>query len=367
MIRMQMENRTASAEQVLQSGLLGNPMLSLQSGALRSAGQTGGIVDVTLSQPFLWPGKRAAEIESSRILERIAEVDVEEAQILVNHTVSLLSLELAALVELEKHNVERKRRFGLIHRFLSTRPMASPKQILEKNLIENQIRLVENSMFTVETKKLSIARQLEQLVGESNLSVQMKWKALPAPEPEKSYVRLLENSPKLKRSQKLREFAGSQVERARYLARPDIVLGLNYRQENVEPSNNFYHLNLSFVLPFLDRGQHSIEAARARARMADASNDLAIEGILLTLNQSYQGLLASYKGAELFRVSDLGAIEKRFSDAEEAFKKGLVDVTMFLQTDTQIHESIDLSFMSVVDYYRYLSQIRILTGQRMDI
>ncbi|MBX9766096.1 MAG: TolC family protein [Bdellovibrionales bacterium] len=367
MIKLQIESKNAASGQVLQSELLANPMLSLQTGALKSGGQTGGVVDLTLSQPLPWPGKRAAEITSSQILEKIATVDLEESKILVNHTVSLLSIELAALVELEKHNAERKRRFSIINRFLSTRPMASPKQVLEKNLIDSQIRLVENSMYGIETRKSSIARQLEVLVGESNLSVQMKWNGLAAPESEENFVRRLENSPRLQRSQKHHELAMNKVERVRYLARPDIVLGLNYRQENVEPANHFYHLNLSIVLPLLDRGQYSLEVARANARMEEANKQMTLESSIAALNQSYQALLAAYKGTELFRISDLNAAEKRFTEAEQAFKKGRVDVTMFLQTDTQIHESIDLSFMSVVNYYRFLSQIKILTGQKLDI
>jgi hypothetical protein len=145
------------------------------------------------------------------------------------------------------------------------------------------------------------------------------------------------------------------------------VVGLNYRQENVEPANHFYHANFAIVLPIIDRGQHTVEVARANAKKEEATTDLVFMNSVASLTESYQALMAAYKGTELFRISELEATEKRFSAAEDAFKKGRVDVTMFLQTDTQIHESTDLSFSSFIKYFESLSKIKILTGQRLDI
>jgi outer membrane protein TolC len=367
LIKMQIENQSAATRQISQSRLIANPILSIQSGTLKSGSQAGAVVDVTLNQPIPWPGKRQADINSAKILERITATDLEESKLLVNHSVSLLSLELASLVELEKHNKERKHRFSIIHRFLTSRPLASPSQMVEKNLIETQIRLVETQMFDIETKKNSISEQLSMLTGQSDLSIDLNWSSIKDPPSKESFLKLIEESPDYKRSQKFEELAQNRVEQASYLARPDILVGLNYREENVAPKNHFYHANFAIVIPIIDRGQHSIERAKAEARREEASKKLVLLNSSASLNRSYQVLISAHHSTKIFNVRDMKKTERQFHEAEAAFRKGRIDVTTFLQSDMQIHESIDLAYISMIKYYTALSELRMLTGQKLDI
>lgn len=366
LIKMQIENRNAANRQTSQSRLYANPVLSVQSGSLKTATQGGSVFDVTLSQPLPWPGKKNAEIDSSKILENIAETDLEESRLIVHHSVTLLSLELAALTELARHNQERKQRFDIIQKFLRTRPQASPIQIIEKNLIETQIKLVETQMFDVDSKKQSVIRQLEELTGEKTPEVILSWKTSDI-SPKENYVSRLEQGLEFRRTEKLRELAVTKVEQASYLAKPDILVGVNYRQENVAPINHFYHANIAVVIPIIDRGQHSVEAARANVRREEANKKLVLMNSLTSLDRSYQSLISAHHSTRIFNISDLSKIEKQFSQAEDAFKKGRIDVTTFLQSDMQIHESIDLAYLSYIKYYTALSEINLLTGQKLEI
>lgn len=324
-------------------------------------------MDVTVNQPIPWPGKRKAEVNSAKILERVSETDLMESKLLVHHSVTLLGLELASLVELEKHNKERKKRFSLIERFLRSRPLASPIQRVEKNLIETQLKLIETQMYDIETKKRSVTEQLKHLTGEEELSVTLSWvtdKNLP---PKESFRSRLHLGPDLKRSQNLEELAVNRVEEAKYLAKPDILVGANYRKENVAPVNHFYHANLSIVIPIIDRGQHSLEIARANARREEANKRLVEMNAFAALNRSYQALESAFESTKVFDIRDLKRGEENFREAEDAFRKGRIDVTTFLQSDMQIHESIDLAYLSLIKYYTALSEIKLLTGEKIVI
>jgi outer membrane protein TolC len=367
LIRMQLENKAAATSQISQSRLYANPVFTLQSGSLKTGTQSGSVVDVTINQPIPWPGKRYAEINSAKILDKIADVDLQESKLLVQNATTLLGLEFAVLKELEKHNKERKHRFSVISRYFATRPLPSPKQKVEKSMIETQIKLVESFMFDLETKKKSILKQLEYLSGESNPEINVAWGAIIPPPAKESLLPLLDNNPDYQRSKKREELAVNRIEQAKYLAKPDIVVGANYRQENVAPVNHFYHANLSVVIPIIDRGQHATETARANARREEANTKLTMLDAELTLDREYQVLLSAHKSAELFPVKELKKIERQFEDAEDAFKKGRIDVTTFLQTDTQIHESIDLAYSSYLKYFTALSGVGILTGQKLEI
>jgi len=367
LIKMQIENRNAANRHTSQARLYSNPVFAVQSGSLKSGTQSGSVVDLTLSQPLPWPGKKQADINSARILEKLSETDLEESRLIVHHSVSLLGLELAALTELARHNQERKHRFSIIQKFLYSRPMASPMQIVERNLIETQIHLVETQMFDIESKKQSVTKQIEELSGEENPEIKLEWNLKQVLEPKEKYSSLLEEGIEFRRTEKMRELAVSKVDQASYLAKPDILVGVNYRQENIAPTNHFYHANVAVVIPILDRGQHSVEAARANVRREEANKKLVLMNAMNSLNRSYQALTSAHHSSQVFKVSDLKKIERQFSQAEDAFKKGRIDVTTFLQSDMQIHESIDLAYLSYINYYTALSEIKLLTGQQLDI
>lgn len=367
LIRMQLEGKSAATSQVGQSRLLANPVFALQAGSVRSGDQSGGVTDLTLNQPIPWPGKRFAAINSAKIMEKISDVDVEEAKLLVHHSVTLLSVEEAILFELEKHHAERKARFSTIQRFLSSRPMASPRQIVERDLIENQIRLVEGQMYEIETKRISLLNQLQALTGESDIEVKLNWRVLAGLPPKEAFEKDLVNSTAYRRSERMNDLAQNKIEEARYQARPDIVVGVNYRQENVAPTNHFYHANLAIVIPILDRGQHSVEVARAQLRREEANKKLVEISNYNQLGISYQSLVAAFRSTQLFKLSELPKVERRFLNTEDAFKKGRIDVTTFLQADFQIHESIDLAYYSYMKFYTALSEVKLLTGQKLEM
>lgn len=367
LIKMQLESRASAMSQISQSKTLANPILTVQSGSLKSGTQSGSVMDVTLNQPLPWPGKRAAAINSSESLKKITEVDLEESKILINHSVTLLSLEIASLIELEKHQDDRKRRFTLIHKFLNTRPIISPKQVIDKELIETQINLVENMMLEFTARKKSLLSQLTVLTGEKDPEILVDWRNASKPYDLDFYIKMMENGPRIKRSVRMQEYANNKVEEAKLVARPDILVGVNYRQENVAPVNHFYHAQVSVVIPILDRGQHTVEIAKANVRREEANKKLVSMETYNLINEHYQNLLAAYRSTIMFKVSDVKTIEKRFVAAEDAFRKGRIDAMTFLQTDTQIHESVDLAYTSYLKYFNSQAQLLGLTGQKMDI
>lgn len=367
LIRMQIENQSAASRQISQSRTLGNPLLTFQTGSIKSSTQSGSVMDISLNQPFPWPGKRQAAIESSEALRRIADVDLEEAKLLINHTVTLLSLEYASLVELEKHHDDRRKRFSLLHKYLNSRPMASPKQIIEKNLIETQIKLVENYMNELVARKTTNLHQLKVLTGEQDISVKVYWDKIQQPLELNEYARFMENNPQLKRSNGLKAYAENRAEEAKFQAKPDILLGVNYRQENLAPVNHFYHAQVSVVIPILDHGQHSVEIARANVRKEEANYKLVSQETTNLLNAHYQELLAAHRSTVIFKISEVNKSEARFKDVENAFRLGRIDAMTFLQSETQAHESIDLAYTSYTKYYNSMAQIMNLTGQKLEL
>lgn len=352
-----------SRNEVKQAKTLGNPILTIQAGSLHAGNQKGPITDFTLNQPFPWPGKRQARIKNSEYTLKLSELDLEEAKVVISHRVFLLCAEITALEELEKHRIERKHRFSLIHKYLATRPIASPRLLVERDLIEAQIKIMERGMLELSLRKSAALSELEILTGSKNTQVQFALDKVMPPLSLDQFEKEIDNSLRFKKLEVQKKVSENQIETARLEARPDILLGVNYREERVEPINHFYHAQVSISLPIIDHGQHSVETARANLRKTEAQREVEIVSMKTEMYQAHSALLAAYKSSQLFPIEKLKKVEKNFGRAESAFRKGQIDAMLFLQSDTQIHEIIDQMYLSRLNYYSELSKLKMLIGK----
>jgi outer membrane protein TolC len=357
------ENMNAHTNLVSQSKLIANPILTYQTGRLKSGAYNGSVHDVTLNQPFPWPGRRSSRIKTQEFLLKISTLEVEEAKLALAHQIYLLCAEFSALGEMEKHHKERRERFSLVHKYLSSRPLASPKLQVERDLIEAQIKLVERTMLDLSMRKLQALNEISILTGIEAPKVTFNWKKLSAMPEKSTYLSMIDNNPSLRKQAIRKNISANKIEEARYEARPDIMLGVNYRQENVVPVNHFYHAQVSVAIPIIDHGQHSMEAARAVLRRTEAEGRVEMNSVRLEIEHSYNGLFVARKASELFPLESLHHLETKFDKAELAFRRGQIDAMTFVQTDVQVHEIFDQLFGSRLDYYTQLSRLSALVGK----
>jgi len=366
LIKIYLEQEQSGAIQVKGSKLLANPVFTYQGGHAKTGTDGGHVMDFTLSQSIPWPGKRSSLVKSQEFLLQISRLDLEEVKLHLSHRVFLLAYQLAFDTEVEKHNKERKERFFIISKYLSTRPIASPKLILEKDLIESQIRLVEKFMNEVTARKNGLKEELALLAGISDFDISLDWSRIPALRGKNYYLSNLEEGFRLKKIKQQILLGQNRIEEARLEARPDITVGVNYRQENVSPRNYFYHGQVAVVIPILDRGQYSVQFAKAQMRKDEAGAKLALQENSTSLNYSYENLLAANESLKLFPMSLRAKSKERFRKAEEAFRKGQIDVMTFLQSDIQVHDNIDLIYTSRLEYLQSLSALELLVGNKME-
>lgn len=366
LIKIFLEQESMGQNQLKQSRMLANPILTYQGGRLKSGTQSGQVTDLTFMQPVPWPGKRSALIKSHEFLTRINQMDVAEAKLSLGHRVFILAYELASEIEIEKHNKERKERFSLIAKYLTSRPLASPKQQLDKDIIESQIRLVEKLMNQVTARKNGLREELRLLTGLENLDIAVDWEKLPTAHQKDFYASNIGDGWRLKKIDQNLKLSENRIEEARLQARPDIMVGVNYRQENVAPVNHFYHGQVAVVIPIVDRGQHSVQTARAALRREEASMKLAVQETNTELAYSYESLMAAQNGLSLFPLTLKRKSEIRFQKAEDAFRKGQIDVMTFLQSDTQVHDNIDLIYTSRLEYLTAVSRLEQLVGHYLE-
>lgn len=357
----------ASEARVKQARTLANPLFSFQGGRLRSATQGGGVMDFTLNQPLPWPGKRKSRIEGEEFLKKLSELSREEAGLMINHRVLQLSVELAAMQELTGHYSERKKTFSLIQRSLRSRPQVSPKQQVDRDLIESQITLLEKEMISLVAHKEALEAELKILTNSTFDSINFDWTKLPSIYPRDQYISMLDSSPRGQMIKFENRIAANKIEQARLEARPDIVVGVNYRKEEVAPVNHFYHGQVAIVLPILDYGQHSVATAKAEERKTQAMNQAELNRLKTDIHRLYSQCEAGKKMLSVFRVEEVRNLEKKFSRAEELFTRGLIDALTLLQIDQQVHQNIENIYLVRFDYISSLSELQQITGIKAEI
>ncbi len=362
-LKSELMNVSLYEARVHQARTLANPILTYQGGRLHSGNLSGEVTDITLGQPLPWPGKRSTRIRSQEFFMKLSEVSKDEVKLEVSHRVYLLSAELAALQELQGHYSERKRRFALIQKSLRSRPLASPRQQVDRDLIESQIGLMEKQMLDLEMKKNALLWELKVYTNTEFDRVQFDWTTLPAALSKQDYIGLLSTSPPEKRMAIEKELSQTKIEEARLEARPDIMVGVNYRKENVAPVNHFFHGQISVVIPIIDHGQHSVQAAKAEQRKVSALHQFTRDENISSLHRLYSEYEANKKAIEVFELKRLQQIEKKFANAEVSFRKGFIDAITFLQIDSQVHENIDQIFLTRYDYLAALSHLNLLVGK----
>lgn len=358
--------RDSSQLSLKQARTLSNPVLTFQGGEVKTGEDRGSVLDFTLMQPLPWPGRRELRIKEKEFYLKISELDLDQVKLELAHRAYLLCYELAAISTIQEHNKERRERFNLISRFLASRPIASPKQVLEKDLVLSQLRLLEKLMNEVTLHRKSLERELELLTGVRNPKVKVDWKNLPRVQSREEYLANLDNSLIFKKMIQKKKISQSRVEAASLEARPDILVGVNYRQERLRPMNEFYHGQISIVIPILDNGQYSVEKAKADLKRKEVELQILELETRKDLVNMVDKLEAAKSNLNLFPLSLPSLSEKSFLKADAAFRKGQIDVMTFIQSDSQLHENIHAVFNIRIEYLSLLSELGILTGKQLE-
>lgn len=363
-IRARAAEAEAMRARTEQSSLLSNPSFMLQTGAIKSATVGGSVVDVTLMQPLPFPGKRQALRSYQEATAKLSLIEGQEEILAFEHQAAGMGARLAVLDELYKHTDERRKRFDIIRQSLVARPQVSPIQKVERSLIENQLRILERGIAIMESERRALNRELALWLGaEGDLAVAVPWGEAAPLEPLNVWQdRAIQSSPTLARAKQLKQQSEARLKTAELAAYPDFQVGVNYRQEQVQPTNHFYHAQVGLTLPIIDRGQHQRDSARAEIRVNEARAEISQKMLLNELSRAWEDASTQRQLLKTFNLKLIKESERQFHAAEDEFRKGRIDATTFLSTDAQIHESVDAAFQTTLDALMSANRLRQLVG-----
>lgn len=363
-IRARLAESEVMKARTQQSSLLSNPTFMLQAGSLKTATQSGSIVDVTVLQPLPFPGKRQALYDLQAASARLTQLEGAEEILAMEHQAANMAIRLAVLDQLYLHTEERRKRFDLIRRSISSIPAASPVQKVERALVENQLRMLERGISLMESERRALNHELGLWLGsEDDFMIPVKWGEVSALEDLKTWEeRAKQTSPWLKQADERKQMNAARLRTAELAAYPDFQVGVNYRKEQVRPANHFYHGMVGITIPIFDRGQHLASVAKAEMRVDEARRDVQIRTLSIELSRAWEVANTHRQLMRTFNFNLIKESERQFHAAELEFRKGRIDATTFLSTDAQIHESVDAAFQTTLDALTASNRLRQLAG-----
>lgn len=353
---------------VMQAGLFPNPVLTLGSENFGGSGEFSGYgsveTTVQISQLIELGGKRSKR-EKVAFLDRdlagwdyrskIADVlnRVTEAFIgaLASQELLALAEEQAALAAQVLETVSSRVRAGKV----------SPVEATKARVSQSTAQIAQEAA----KRRLEAARkQLAAAWGsDTPLFKRVEGRLdvigpLPSPEELSS---LASQNPDIARwpTEAEKRAANLALEYARRV--PDPTISFGTRRLNVGDDHAFV-LAVSFPLPFFDRNQGGILAARRKLDKAEKDRESARVRFSTELAEAYESLSSNHSGVLLMREKVLPDAQAAFEATREGYRQGKFDYLDLLDSQRTLFEVKARYYEALAGYNRATAAIARLTG-----
>ncbi len=342
-----------------------NPQFMSQVGGLKTATMSGATVEVTLTQPIPLNQKYSLRGDLTEKLLEINDLDVKNKKNWVSHQALLSAWRVKVFSALNKHISERKERMRLAKLYVSKRPQVTAKHMVEAQIINNQIRLLENSLLMNLVEIETAQTELEYWTGlkitpeeidfdfpKQNLLVT----TIPPSLGEDLETRIAQKNLEAAKIE-------SQINKKEKL--PDLIVGAGYRLEDMSPANHFSYGVLGITIPIWDTGENRVQAANARIKRDEKLLEEKQKNVRMKI-MNHQNMINYFNRLfASFFFDDIKKQEKTLQVAENGFKQGIVDINTFLQTEVQTHEIIDQIYFNWMKYLETISQYNLTVGEEL--
>jgi len=346
-----------------QAGLWENPELAAEIGRIRNDGTGGSSFDVSIKQSLPVFGQKNA---ARKVVESQREITLTERKkeaLRIKHEVVRLSYRLAMFDELVKHIDHRQKKWDIVVKFLKSRTLASPSQILEKNLIQNRLREIEEKALDIDLAREEAWQSLNVFLGlDKRIEPKMEWiqKKTSRFSPDNLN---LENNLEITQQTKNILLAEAEVQTFESRAYPDLKLGVGVSRSRADVEEQSIYSILEFSVPIFDRGQASSNAARSMVASEKNILEHKRREVLSDFAKSALQLANAQKKLKIFPLPLIDQLEREMDHTEIGFRKGLVAAPSFLELEEQVHEQTAKVYEAQLEYIQARSSLLMISGQ----
>ncbi len=366
----------AAKGQRTQAGFFKNPEVSFEMGGrevrdsenvLQGNGTT---MSVSVMQTFQFPGKGTLRKAIANKNIEIAELGLEQFRLSLAGQVRVLAYEhLAATAEANAAESVYKQSSDLASQ-LNSQSNFGARLLIEIRLVQASLVELGAAIKDASLRREETRTQLNALLGRPQ-SLPLRISASFTPPTKRLDVTKLifaaqNNNPLLKIRQKELERSARELTATRLDIAPDFAIGPFFSRDVAGDTEQNFGGAISATIPIWDWNIGNIQSAKARSTMAEALRVKAerdTEAQILSRLKAYE---LTRRQLDMIPSELLGNIQEASTMADTQFRNGSIGAQLYLDTQTAYLNALRASQNAVLDAWRTLLDLNLLTGGHLD-
>jgi cobalt-zinc-cadmium efflux system outer membrane protein len=366
----------AAKGQRTQAGFFKNPEISTEIGAREVRDEesilqgNGTTFSIAITQTFEFPGKGTLRKAIANKNIKIAELGLEQFRLALAGQVRVLAYEhLSAVTEAEAAEAVYKQSSELASQLDSQSNFGARLQIeirlVQASLVELGAAIKEASLRREETRT-----QLNALLGRpQSLPLRIANSLIPPGKRLNENALVFaaqENNPLLKIRQRELERSGRELTATRLDIAPDFAIGPFFSRDVAGDTEQNIGGAISATVPLWDWNIGNIQSSKARLAAAEALRVKAerdTEAQILSRLKAYELTL---RQLGMIPSGLLQNIHEASTLADTQFRNGSIGAQLYLDTQSAYLNALRASQNAVLDAWRTLLDLNLLTGGHLD-
>lgn len=341
-----------------------NPSLSLGGGAKQVDKKTGYLYSISISQPFIFPGKTALVDDVYSADEKMASLSLEETKLFIRYEVVRLSYECKIAEELESHLKERVDRFKLIEEYMRNRPFVSPKKRMDRNIVQSRLLILQKSLSELQSEKDIIWSRLNLYVDfPEKIKIYTDWfKKGPVLDKDAITTSAIERNFEVRKQKVKLGKSKHEMRLSKKEVLPDFDLSAFYNQDKAAGLERSFGAGVTIYVPIVNQNMGAVKSLDARARAEKSEIEYKERLIRQDLLALYTGYTLASSNLRRFPLSLIEKSHAQLNDADNEFRKGTIDLLTYLEAETQAYENHLAVFNSQREFIEKYISILMLAG-----
>jgi cobalt-zinc-cadmium efflux system outer membrane protein len=356
---------------ILQAKLWDNPELSVEQVNVWSGAGREKQFSVELNQLFLTARKRSKLVDREKASKEMAVHELEE---LMRSLVTELRKTVHEIQYLQSYiKTVENRQMSLESLIAACRKQVDMGNMSRNELLRLQSSLLEleNESNEIETELNSLQKNIKSLL---NLDTYINVEILPDERRLASPDNLLETElmeqamrsrPDLKFLQTETKFFEKSLLYEKSLAAPDITLSANYdRYGGVW--NNFVGVGVSVSLPFLNRNQGNIRAARTSMKQSEYLSMQKVKEVQHEITEAYDNYCRAYRFHEKTKANELlSELGSMIETADRNFLNRTISMLEYLDLTEAYKNAGQTMLLAEKNLLNSLAELQYATGEEI--
>ncbi len=345
-----------------------NPEFSFSAGQKTVSSANGSLLGMSLSQPFLLPGKRDLRFGIADSDKELAEINKSKVEISLIYDVLRTAYQHEINHQRSSFLQKRQERFELIKSYLAGRTFATPQKKMERHVVESRLRKLISEGIEIETSLKDSLERLKLYVSlgdDADPRIHIPWiKGSTALDKNEWQAKAIHNNLDLAAQRLLVHRANQEQLLAQKEKWPDFSLSAFYGQESAGETERTLGAGFAIPIPVLNRNNGNI---RSFGKKHEAEKQLLAfqeRELKSRLQRLLNEVEAARKNVSLYPQSLFSELQNQEREAEDAFRKGQLDLLLFLEIDEQIAETYYRALDAQLALVDKLTNLFFMTGEK---